>query len=1032
MAQRNLFIFLLIFFLLTIAPASHSQGRHLALVDFESGSAPLTSYDEEDHDPDDWEIQSQQTYNNSDYALRIWGNSWKELAIDDYPISDVTVFQSALYIDEIGELQSIAFGDSSGNVLFYCVSGTQLVLNDRWNVVYQGAFPTNEWHPYRMTIGQDWFDTWGYYPIVDRVIFVNDRDTGNNGETYFDEIYDVTEDLPQAPTVEIQQIIGDLKSTGERNAAGDDLYRVEVQFQGLVFDPDSDTFTYRWDFGDDDTSSDQNPIHSFTAAADYTFTVSLDVRDETNLFGRDTCQVTVDPAGGGDDGIYTINFTGDIFCGRNYDNPGGLIDTYGINYLFEPTLDILGKDADVTMVNAEVPFTDQGEPHPTKSVVFRTRPENITGLAYAGIDIASTGNNHIIDYGREGLVQTHELLDSMGITHGGSGVNSYFALQPCYYTHAGIRFGFLNYCNRTGREYNEQPFLDAGYEKCGLGYWNEANNLRGIETAAEVADIIVAYPHSGGEYYTEPPEALPARDGSGGFVKYLPEPVHFEPEEIDYQDERGETPEFRFRVWPGMPDRELRYHAIDNGAHAVLSMHPHVLQGFEAYNGALIAHSLGNFMFDLSYPETMSTMVLKAHFNKEGFLNWTFKPAFIDNWIPTPASGRLGREIMDRMADYSRVLNTLVGVNPHSNKGTIFLDPEVITYTPTESEATAGFVQEGDYYVSDPIPLVGNGNLSSIIDIGGVPLSECEVCWGREVLWFGRFEYDEGYHMWNLNSNWEWIDETEFQEGGHSLNLHRTSETSGNVHTLMKAHLPADSLRYTLSGWMKTENAVDASLSLRFYSSRYNWTPLATEEVCQLSGDSDWTFYSRDIYQPDVRAPSHWRYFNVRCNLDSPDAGEAHAWFDDLKVVEWLPWQAAVLPMDVPYPNNFRFVQIRVPVSAGSVTVNYEEISLVDSGLSSVDDRDPLPRSAVYFRGATPNPFNATTILRYNLAGSAQVSLEIFDLSGRLVQQLAKNERQRPGWHSVDWDASAQPTGVYFSRLSVDGENYSRKIVLMK
>lgn len=1032
MAPRKLFVSLLMFLLLTIAPASHSQGRFLALVDFESGSAPLISYEDEDYDSDAWEIQSQRTYGDSEYALRIWGNSWKELAIDAYPVSAATVFQSALYINEIGELQAIAFGDSSDNVLFYCVSGSQLVLDDRWNVVYQGAFPTNEWHAYRMTIGQDWYDTWGYYPVIDRVVFVNDRDTSNDGETYFDEIYDVTDDLPQAPVVEIQPIIGDLKATGEQNANGEDLYRIDVQFQGLVSDPDSDTFTYLWNFGDNETSGEQNPFHSFTAAADYTFTVSLDVSDETDLFGRDTCQVTVDPAGSGEDGVYTINFTGDIFCGRNYDSPGGLIDTYGINYLFEPTLDILGKDADVTMVNAEVPFTDQGEPHPSKSVVFRTRPANITGLAWAGIDIASTGNNHIIDYGLEGLVQTHEMLDSVGIIHGGSGINSYFAQQPCYYTYAGIRFGFLNYCNRTGREYNEQPFLDAGYEKCGLGYWNEANNLRGINAAAEVADIVVAYPHSGEEYYTEPPEAMPDRGGSGGFVKYQPEPVRIEPELCPPYDERGETPEFRFPVWPGMPDRELRYHAIDNGAAATLSMHPHVLQGFEVYNGALIAHSLGNFMFDLSYPETMPTMVLKAEFDKQGFRRWTFRPAFIDNWIPTPASGRLGREILDRMADYSRVMNTQVGVNPLTLKGRIFLDPEVITYTPFEAVASAGFVQEGDYYVSEPIPLAGLGNLSRILDISGVPLTDCEVCWGREVLWFGRFEYDEGYHMWNLNSSYEWIDENEFQEGGHSLVLHRSDQTPGNINTLMKAHLPADSLRYSLSGWMKTENAVDASLSLRFYNSRYNWTPLSTEDVCQVDGDSDWTFYSRDIYQPDLRPPSHWRYLNVRCNLDRPVVGDAYAWFDDLKIVEWLPWHAAALPLDVPFPNNFRFVQIRVPIEAVSVTVNYEETSLIDSNLSSVTDFDPLPRTAVSFRGAAPNPFRSETIIRYRLAGSAQVSLEVFDLNGRLVQQLAKNERQRPGWHSVDWDATGQPSGIYFSRLSVDGENYSRKIVLMK
>ena len=60
------------------------------------------------------------------------------------------------------------------------------------------------------------------------------------------------------------------------------------------------------------------------------------------------------------------------------------------------------------------------------------------------------------------------------------------------------------------------------------------------------------------------------------------------------------------------------------------------------------------------------------------------------------------------------------------------------------------------------------------------------------------------------------------------------------------------------------------------------------------------------------------------------------------------------------------------------------------------------------------------------------MNLEVFDLNGRLIKQLAKNEWQHPGWHSVDWEAGEQPTGVYFSRLSVDGVSYSRKIVLMR
>jgi len=1022
--------------------APGDAGRGVMVVDFEGGTAPLQSYDGEDFDPDAWEIQSENTYGGSDYALRIWGNSWKELMINPYDLEVGTVFEVAIYSEDRGELQAFAFGDSSENVLFYVVSGEQLVLSDRWNVSYQGAFPQETWHLYRLPVGQDWFDTWGYVPRLNRVIFVNDRDNTHHGVTLFDEVYDVTDEIPIAPAVEIERIVGDVTELSP--AAGSDLprYRMEIAFQSLVYDPDSDTHTYLWDFGDGTTSEDPNPAHDFTATADYTFTVALDVTDEAGLIGRDTCQVSVEPAGQAD--LISINFTGDVFMGRNYDEPGGLIDTYGVEYLFEPSLGILGEAADVTMINAEVAFTDQGEPHPTKSVVFRTRPQNIVGLTYAGVEIASLGNNHIIDYGLEGLLQTEAMFDSVGIVRGGSGVNDYFATQPCYYTEKGVRMGFIPHCNRTGREYNMQPFLDAGYEKCGFGYWNQPNLERAIAQADSVADIVIAFPHSGEEYYTAPPPR-------GHVVRTETDPEDWgwsvEPwAGLDHDRDRvpngfdveacfpytplEQAPDPQFRIWPGMTDRELRWHAVDMGADAVLNSHPHVLQGFEVYDGVLIAHSLGNFMFDLYYPETMPTLVLRAVLDKEGIRRWTYKPAFIDDWIPRPSHGRLGREILDRLADYSRELGAVVGTDHELLTGVIYLDPDAAIPEGTVSEASGAFHEDGGEYLTLPIELAGNGYLSSILDITGVDPAECEVCWGREVLWFGRFEQEEGgHHMWSLNSSGEWLDDQVYFEGAHSLILHREHNAGDNVVTVLRRHLPAaDTLRYNINGWMRTENAHDARFMIRFYEDRYTWNQLASVDMGEaVEGTSDWTYFAADCH-----APEGARYFNPRCNLDRPGSGDAYAWFDDLRVVEWLPFEPLELPLAVPYPNNYRFVQIRVPTSADSAHVVYEETRLSDGGYASIPDRNDRAPVSVRLSGASPNPFRGETTIRYRLGGAARVDLEIFDLNGRLVEQLARGEVQRPGWHRISWEAPGRAAGVYFARLTVDGTPHARKMVMLR
>jgi hypothetical protein len=49
-----------------------------------------------------------------------------------------------------------------------------------------------------------------------------------------------------------------------------------------------------------------------------------------------------------------------------------------------------------------------------------------------------------------------------------------------------------------------------------------------------------------------------------------------------------------------------------------------------------------------------------------------------------------------------------------------------------------------------------------------------------------------------------------------------------------------------------------------------------------------------------------------------------------------------------------------------------------------------------------------------------------------MISRLAQDELQRPGWHKVPWVAHGMPAGVYFSRLTVDGEAFSRKMVVLR
>jgi hypothetical protein len=86
-----------------------------------------------------------------------------------------------------------------------------------------------------------------------------------------------------------------------------------------------------------------------------------------------------------------------------------------------------------------------------------------------------------------------------------------------------------------------------------------------------------------------------------------------------------------------------------------------------------------------------------------------------------------------------------------------------------------------------------------------------------------------------------------------------------------------------------------------------------------------------------------------------------------------------------------------------------------------------------------PNPFNATTLLRYELGHGGRVELRIFDVRGRWVADLVPGAEQAAGLHEVVWhgqDGHGTPvaSGIYLARLRLDGEGMgpTRRLVLLK
>jgi hypothetical protein len=82
-------------------------------------------------------------------------------------------------------------------------------------------------------------------------------------------------------------------------------------------------------------------------------------------------------------------------------------------------------------------------------------------------------------------------------------------------------------------------------------------------------------------------------------------------------------------------------------------------------------------------------------------------------------------------------------------------------------------------------------------------------------------------------------------------------------------------------------------------------------------------------------------------------------------------------------------------------------------------------------RENTPDPFHHSTVISYSLPQTSEVTLSIYDITGRLVGTLV-NERQQPGIHQVRWERKDNPSGVYFYRLKAGESVEARKMVVVE
>jgi poly-gamma-glutamate capsule biosynthesis protein CapA/YwtB (metallophosphatase superfamily) len=292
------------------------------------------------------------------------------------------------------------------------------------------------------------------------------------------------------------------------------------------------------------------------------------------------------------------------------------------------------SSADLAIVNLETAVTTRGVAQ-QKTFVFRSAPSFANRLKTAGIDVVSLANNHTLDYGPVGFIDTLDALHEANVRAVGAGETDGDAYQPVF---IGIPASDQRSNAQTGEQPNKQgrticvavvaasQIIPAatwlagpsrpGVASAGKHTVNKETQrlLTTVRAANEQADVVVVVMHWGIE-------------GSP-----CPSPVQ----------------------------RRLGALLRDAGATAVLGAHPHVLQpivsgptakGPRAGEKSLLAYSMGNFIWDPRSGATGDTGVLQLDFEESALQGFTFHPHRLDGngWASSvDAKSAQGKRITQR------------------------------------------------------------------------------------------------------------------------------------------------------------------------------------------------------------------------------------------------------------------------------------------------------------------------------------------------------------------------------------------------
>jgi poly-gamma-glutamate synthesis protein (capsule biosynthesis protein) len=307
-----------------------------------------------------------------------------------------------------------------------------------------------------------------------------------------------------------------------------------------------------------------------------------------------------------------LTFMGDVAFGGRFRSGNWSPMDVPANDPFAAVASLIASDLPIanleTTVMTEVPA-------PEGKLRFVATPDQVALLPKNGIPAVTIANNHIGDVDKKGIVETLQHLADLGLTVFGAPREEEPLFRAETIEIKGWRIAVvaatarLNRRQKKGRP--QPPFL--------LDEKLPPALIPVIEAARPGHDLVVVVLHWGTEYADAP---------------------------HDWQIEAA--------------------HAfVDAGADVVVGHHPHVLQGIERYKGAVIAYSLGNFVFQNATEPEKWTGILRLGFAADGDRRCldlaAFHPTEMQRspfYHPLPAAGRALDATVARLTELSEAMDT--------------------------------------------------------------------------------------------------------------------------------------------------------------------------------------------------------------------------------------------------------------------------------------------------------------------------------------------------------------------------------------